>query len=211
MAIRKIPLSSSQKKKILEDAKEIRSALKAEADRYAAAAKKQTGRTRDFYQRAKELVRQEMGEYTQKAVRARMGSDNDLTSEMVFESAFIQGMKGGSTATNVARRVLTTYSDIKGRKVTSSSQAGARFYGGLIDVWYDPSADAAAQSADYAARDKRIMKAFGKRNLLQVVEMLEDRLGIDLLNMLEDPAKYQEAIEAIQAYVAENRRNLGLS
>lgn len=184
-------LSGVQKQKVLNDAKRIRESLLKEAKKYDNA--KVSGRSKAFYERASELVKKEASRYTQKSVRSQLGKDASVSEKMAAEADFLKTFGRGSTATNVARRILSTRTE-EGQSLRQTSQAGARFYGGLVSVW---------EGVGYENRDEAIVQAFGKRNLLQVMEELENNLGVDLLNMLSDPDRYMEAVNMIQSYVSE--------
>ena len=194
-------LSATDKAKILKDAKKIRERLIKEQKRYKRA--KVKGETKRFYDRAAELVGAEAKKYTQRTIRSRMGKDAAITEELLAEAVFLKSFAKGSMATNVARRILTTRAEEKGKEIRATSQAGARFYGGLISLWHDPSASEEERKKAYRERDRKIIQAFGKRNLLQVMEHIEKELNINLIDMLQDPEKYAEAVNAIQSYIRE--------
>ena len=187
-------LSKQDKQKILKDAKRLRGNLVKEAQKYQKA--KVTGRTKEFYNRAAQLVKEEAKQYTQKSIQAQLKKDDVSATELKGKLNLEKSFGKGSTATNVARRILTT------RSGNETSQAGARFYGGLVSIWNVGETETQRSKA-YSMRDKLIMDAFGKKNLLEVMEHIEDELNINLIDMLNDPAKYDEAVNAIQSYVAE--------
>ena len=187
-------LSKQDKQKILKDAKRLRSNLVKEAQKYERA--KVKGRTKDFYNRAAKLVREEAKQYTQKSVQASLKKDDASAQELKNKLDLEKSFGRGITATNVARRILTT------RSGNETSQAGARFYGGLVSIWNVGETETQRSKA-YSMRDKLIMRSFGKKNLLEVMELIEAELNINLIDMLQDPAKYDEAVNAIQSYVAE--------
>ncbi len=199
-------LSKVQKEKILKDAKGVREKLDKEAKKYKTLAKKQSEQTARFYDRAAQIVKEQAREYTQKVIRSQFGKDVDINARVLAEAQFLKSFSKGNIATNVARRILSTR-DSEGEHVT---QSGARFYAGLKDIWYEPGLTPEEKSEAYKMRDKKIMQAFGKKNLLEVMELLEEKLNMNLIEMLQSPEDYEKAKLAIANYVAEHREELGL-
>lgn len=188
----------TERAKALRAAKDIRQRMLKEARKYERA--KVKGRTKEFYKRAAEILRQEASGYTQAAVKVALRKGETSYQELSTKEIFQKTFSRGKWAENVARRILSTR---EGEPQTT--QAGARFYAGLISIW-DTGGTEAERSKAYKMRDQRILDAFGAKNLLQVMERIESELGINLMDMLQNPEKYDEAVNAIQAYVSQNVR-----
>ena len=192
-------LSGVEKQALFNNAKKIKQSLQKEIKRYQNA--KVNGKTAEYYQRAIEMAKEDVKKYSQRAVRARLGKDSAVNEKLIAEAAFLKSFGGGNVATNVARRLLQQKSDEMVSEKLST--AGARFYGGLVGIWYDEDASDEQKSADYSQRNKKIVQAFGKKNLLQVIEQIEDDLHINLAEELSKPEKYAEIVNQINAYVKE--------
>lgn len=201
-----IQLSKQEKQEILGKAKDVRKALVNEARDYKAKAKEleskksaKSTRTAEYFRRAANMLDERAKKYTQRAVTEMFGKNSAITEEIALEAIMLKQLSKGSQAGAVARRILQQKQD---ETVKSDSYVSARFYGGLVSIWYDETLSEEEQRKAYYHRDKKINQFFKKRNLLEVMQMLEEKLGIDFLEALSEPYKYQEMVAAINAYVS---------
>lgn len=75
-----------------------------------------------------------------------------------------------------------------------STDAGAAFYAGTIDIW---------RGLPYEERDSAIMDALGVDNLWDALQKVESGAGVDLMDIAADYEKYSDAAADIALYISE--------
>lgn len=86
--------------------------------------------------------------------------------------------------------------DYEARIILQRGNIGARFYGGLIDIWAD---------TDYADRDAAILDYFGADSLMDVLEELEQS-GIDIYSSSASNEYYINTALSIRNMIIDNER-----
>lgn len=84
--------------------------------------------------------------------------------------------------------------DYEAKIILQRGNIGARFYGGLIDIWAD---------ADYADRDAAILDYFGADSLMDVLEELEQS-GIDIYSSSASDEYYMNTALSIRNKILDN-------
>lgn len=76
--------------------------------------------------------------------------------------------------------------------ILQSGNVGSRLFAGLIDIWQD--------AENYKGREQAILEHFGAKDMLEVIEMLEEA-GIDIYTAPDDRTIYDEKTLQVQEFV----------
>ena len=170
-----------------------------QAERYLKQAEKTQGATSARYSALAKAQ-------TEKALSTYAETSKPRGRLAEIASAFQIGYKRAGSLSGVIKESFaqllntkTTRREQMAKDLLATQSVGGRFFGGLSDIW---TKDEDSRNAPI----KPILEFFGAKDLMEVLEMLEEQ-GIDIYTPAENDDVYMSIQLKLQNYVADLKKN----